>query len=199
MNVIYNPNSSDVIGIYIGTGHHISGRIRRHYKTKSCPFESNEVYNIRSGIKRLFETSLIVLDTCKDISLQGGKDPCSVLLNIREVYTILLFRSLGRGVPLKYLPKQSTIAMYAWTPLDKQYPLSQYRNGLDNHLPDSERKSRRPGRRRFYSKTNWLTSKHREFLIRKPDAMEDDKVQVEIVCKRCRDHRTAFVPQRANV
>ena len=115
-----------------------------------------------------------------------------MLLNILEIYTMLVFRSVDRAILCRYVPKQSTIDMYSWKPLNMGNPLNQYRHGLDAHVNESAHHRRW----RFFKRTPFKSKYFKGLVVRQPDTAKGDKLRVEVVCGKCRDPRTAFLDIR---
>lgn len=74
MHVMYDPNDSEVIGVYIGTCTYVSDRIRSHIKTKGNVVRSKQGLHYRFWNQEGIQDFWIILGTIKNTPFQGGKD-----------------------------------------------------------------------------------------------------------------------------
>lgn len=100
------------------------------------------------------------MDIFEDIPFKNSEGLILIVLDIPEVYTILLSRSPDPENLLKHLLTQATFNIYDRTPLNIRNPLGQYRPGLGNSLSKSAYRLGRSKSKRFYWMGNRLRSKH---------------------------------------
>jgi hypothetical protein len=178
VHVMYNPNDPADIGIYIGSALHVATRIKEHIrcrynpKRKSSGIEHWKFWN-RPGIRDFW----VVLGRFKDDFVFKDKERLPLLLNILEIYGMLLFRTPHWSLLRAYLPKGSQTQPYPWTGLNTANPLSQYRRGIQkSHLGQN------PRRHKYFWQNYHRTRRNTLFMIRAADPSKGDKRTVEVMC-----------------
>jgi hypothetical protein len=189
-HVMYDPKNPTDIGIYIGSAKHIASRIKEHSWPRQSQGSGKGHLDAwkRLGIRDFW----MVIGTLENFSSKDvGQLP--MLLNIFEMYGMLLFRTLSWPLLQKYLPKDAKIRPFVWTGLNTANPLNQFRNGMKPYL------SRLGENIRHKAKSFWANfhcqSKEADFVIRAADPLKGDKQNVEVICKTCRDPRSCFFNQ----
>ena len=98
MHVMYDPNYSDVIGVYIRTSTCISDRIQGDIGTKGSPVRSKESLHYKFWNQEGIQDFWIVLGTFTKIPFKGSKDQYPILPNILKFYAMLAFRNIRREI-----------------------------------------------------------------------------------------------------
>jgi hypothetical protein len=192
IHVIYDPADSDYIGVYIGSALYIGPRIGMHIrdfkaarnrKKKGKKKRRRNTLHIdfwsrRPGI-RDFWLVFGQLKTRDD----NDKEELAFLLNILEMYAMLLFRTLPLQILRGNLPKGSKTNPYLWTGLNVADLIKQYREGLGSSIT----------RKQHYF--NLRPPAFRNISYRDANPSKGDKLRVELMCYRCRNPQSYFVDQ----
>ncbi len=143
IHVIYDPADPAIIGVYIGSSLCIGSRIKEHiedliaaqkYKNMGGKLERKKrrlntvqmnFWGRRPGLRDFW----LVFG---QLEMQEGddKEEIAAILNILEMYAMLLFRTLYPQILRKHLPEGSKMNPYSWTGLNTASPLEQWRRGL---------------------------------------------------------------------
>jgi hypothetical protein len=133
VHVIYDPEDSNVLGVYIGSAVYVSRRIQSHcldrYKTTPRNLHSPH-YTFWNVLGR--EDSWLLLASTTDLDL--GMKQQGPFVNILETYSMVLARSLQSLDKLEKLLPPNALAKILphVTGLNVAIPLAQYRTGLES-------------------------------------------------------------------
>ena len=98
----------------------------------------------------------------------------ALLLNLMEMYSMLLFRTLPPQTLRRYIPQGSRLNPYSWTGLNTASPLEQWRQELGFSL------TKKP---HYFSQRS---PSARNVLYKDADPSLGDQLRVKVVCPRCR-------------
>jgi hypothetical protein len=111
------------------------------------------------------------------------KEELAFLLNILEMYAMLLFRTLPLQILRGNLPKGSKMNPYLWAGLNVADPMKQYREGLGSSIT------------RKQHHFNLRPPASRNILYGDANPSKGEKLRVELMCCRCRNLQSYLVDQ----
>jgi hypothetical protein len=199
VHVVYDPDKSDVVGIYVGSAERLAFRVEYHIgehealktpqkgsarkrKKKPRRQSAHQKFWAREGYKD-FWLCFVELDFPKSAK---EKDEMDVLLNILEKYAAVLFRSLPRPLLQRILPHGVDINPYRRIGLNVDDPLSQFRPSLRGSSATFSAKTGSRGRKK--AKHFYYSSRPHPLLnivFRFADPSKGDKSQVQLRCCEC--------------
>lgn len=198
-HLIFDPNDAGFCGVYVGSARCVSARIKQHERDyqkcqrwkkpnstrskqpKQLTSPHLKLWNRRKGVQ-----SLWILLGHVDRRSTMGKDQAFLVLNILEMYSMLLLRTLPSHTLWRYLPQGARLSLVSWNGLNVTTPLDQWRS----EFGFSPMNSARP--RAF----KYATARNEAY--RDADPSLGDKPVVEVVCNNCRSagsRRTDYIPR----
>lgn len=193
--VIYIPSDPEGVRVYVGSAVYVSTRIQRHIRTRRNPKWRSKTAHYRFWNKPGTRDLWILMGGFKDVDFEDQE--CKpMLLNIFEMYGMLLFRTLNWQTLQAYLPKKASAKPYPWMGLNEANPLSQWRDGLN------EQSLSKPGRRhktikgKYFWRNYHCWSTNTRSIFRPADPSQRDKKEAKVMCNVCRNSQSYFLDKK---